>query len=312
MGGSESSHGGRKVSFGLDEREQVRVLQGIRLTEDVVNRMKESQRDSQRSPHLPSGTAQFSTAAEGKPKSPTGIQPPTASNSGQKATVAEQELYRRYEQEQALVQEELLRLAKREREAAGEVLSTALQRERSSTNEERKRAAQLAVELQGREAELKRQEAFYKEQLARIERKNAEIYKLTSEQYQEAATKAEEWIKRRNIDPVCASLQSEILKCYQENQREVLKCSELAKEYQRCVSAAQKALPCVVAALFLQGVPEEHLRNHSLLPKNACYTRSRTKHTSSPVSWLMESRAAGCSAVFLWLALEGFCKCGSF
>ncbi|XP_052535228.1 MICOS complex subunit MIC25 isoform X3 [Tympanuchus pallidicinctus] len=286
MGGSESSHGGRKVSFGLDEREQVRVLQGIRLTEDVVNRMKESQskRDSQRSPHLPSGTAQFSTAAEGKPKSPTGIQPPTASNSGQKATVAEQELYRRYEQEQALVQEELLRLAKREREAAGEVLSTALQRERSSTNEERKRAAQL----------------------------NAEIYKLTSEQYQEAATKAEEWIKRRNVDPVCASLQSEILKCYQENQREVLKCSELAKEYQRCVSAAQKALPCVVAALFLQGVPKEHLRNHSLLPKNACCTRSRTKHPSSLVSWLMESRAAGCSAVFLWLALEGFCKCGSF
>lgn len=151
-------------------------------------------------------------------------------------------MYRRYEQEQALVQEELLRLAKREREAAGEALSTALQRERNSTNEERQRAAQLAMELQGREAELKRQEAFYKEQLARIERKNAEIYKLTSEQYQEAATKAEEWIKRRNTDPVCASLQSEILKCYQENKCEVLKCSELAKEYQRCVSAAQKEL----------------------------------------------------------------------
>lgn len=31
MGGSESSQGGRKVSFGLDEREQVRVLQGIRV-----------------------------------------------------------------------------------------------------------------------------------------------------------------------------------------------------------------------------------------------------------------------------------------
>ncbi|XP_015730477.1 MICOS complex subunit MIC25 isoform X2 [Coturnix japonica] len=247
MGGSESSQGGRKVSFGLDERDQVRVLQGIRLTEDVVNRMKESQskRGSQRSPYSSSGTAPSSTAAEGKPKSSTGIQPP--GNSDQKATVAEQELYRRYEQEQALVQEELLRLAKREREAAGEMLSTALQREWNSTNEERNRAAQLpadldawAMELQGREAELKRQEAFYKEQLARIERKNAEIYKLTSEQYQEAATKAEEMIKRRNTDPVCASLQSEILKCYQENQREVLKCSELAKEYQRCVSAAQK------------------------------------------------------------------------
>ncbi|XP_064309825.1 MICOS complex subunit MIC25 isoform X4 [Phalacrocorax carbo] len=215
MGGSESSHGGRKVSFGLDEREQVRVLQGIRLSEDVVNRMKESpqsKRDNQRSPRSSNGTAPSSPAAEGKPKSPTGIQPPMASDSGQKSSAAEQELYRRYEQEQALVQEELLRLAKREREAASEALTTALQRERNNTNEERQRVAQL----------------------------NAEIYKLTSEQYQEAATKAEEWIKRRNTDPVCASLQSEILKCYQENKREVLKCSELAKQYQRCVSAAQK------------------------------------------------------------------------
>ncbi|KAM6300825.1 LOW QUALITY PROTEIN: MICOS complex subunit MIC25 [Aegotheles albertisi] len=252
MGGSESSQGGRKVSFGLDEREQVRVLQGIRLSEDVVNRMRESpqsKRDNQRLPRSSNGTAPSSPAAEGKPKSPTGIQPSMASDSGQKSSPAEQELYRRYEQEQALVQEELLRLAKREREAASEALNTALQWERNDTNEERQRVAQLpvdldawVVELQGRESELKRQEAFYKEQLARIERKNAEIYKLTSEQYQEAATKAEDWIKRRNTDPVCASLQSEILKCYQENKREVLKCSELAKEYQRCVSAAQKAL----------------------------------------------------------------------
>ncbi|XP_027556685.1 MICOS complex subunit MIC25 isoform X3 [Neopelma chrysocephalum] len=231
MGGSESSHGGRRVTFGLDERDQVRVLQGIRLTEDVVNRMKESsqsKRDSQRSPRASNGTSPSSLAAEGKPKS-AGIHPPMSSDSA-----AEQELYRRYEQEQALVQEELLRLAKREREAASEA------RGRNSINEEKQTTAQLAVELQGREAELKRQEAFYKEQLARIERKNAEIYKLTSEQYQEAAAKAEEWIKRRNTDPVCANLQSEILKCYQENKREVLKCSELAKEYQRCVSAAQK------------------------------------------------------------------------
>ncbi|XP_068019904.1 MICOS complex subunit MIC25 isoform X3 [Melanerpes formicivorus] len=241
MGASESSQGGRKVSFGLDERDQVRVLHGIRLTEDVVKRMKESspsKRDNQRSSHSSSGTGPSSPAAEGRPRSPIGVQPPPASDSGQKSSAAEQELYRRYEQEQALVQEELLRLAKRESEA----LNTALQQERSNSKEERQRAAQLAAELQGREAELKRQEAFYNEQLARIERKNAEIYKLTSEQYQEAATKAEESIKRRNTDPVCANLQSEILKCYQENKCEVLKCSELAKEYQRCVSAAQKEL----------------------------------------------------------------------
>ncbi|KAF4799388.1 hypothetical protein TURU_054611 [Turdus rufiventris] len=138
-----------------------------------------------------------------------------------------------------------------------------------------------AMELQDREAELKLQENFYKEQLARIERKNKEIYKMTTEQYQEAATKAEERIKKerrylsweeqgysecmnssgefggsfkqavqteieigrkRNADPVCVNLQSEILKCFRENKSEVLNCSELAKEYQRCVSAAQKLL----------------------------------------------------------------------
>ncbi|XP_067400391.1 MICOS complex subunit MIC25 isoform X3 [Emydura macquarii macquarii] len=256
MGGSESSYENRKVSFGLDEQERVRVLQGIRLSEDVVNRMKETpqpKRD-QRSSSLPSpssyGTASSSQATEGKPKSAIGIHPPTASSSGRKPSEAEEDLYKRYEREQALVQEELLRLAKREREAASECLSTTLQREKNSTNEERQKAAQL----------------------------NAEIYKLTSEQFHEAATGAENQIKqrpdlaysvgggeedlkswiscvhslpshwtaekqrRRNTEPLCAGLQSEILKCYQENKHEVLKCSELAKEYQRCVSAAQKEL----------------------------------------------------------------------
>ncbi|NWI50099.1 MIC25 protein, partial [Calyptomena viridis] len=122
-----SSHGGRRVSFALDEREQVRVLQGIRLTEDVVNRMKESsqsKRDNQRSPRAANGTAPSSIAVEGKPK-PTGI----LGSVGCFDTLW-------YEQEQALVQEELLRLARRERESASEA------RERNSI-EERQKVAQL-------------------------------------------------------------------------------------------------------------------------------------------------------------------------
>uniref|UniRef100_A0A8C3RKW4 Coiled-coil-helix-coiled-coil-helix domain containing 6 n=1 Tax=Chelydra serpentina TaxID=8475 RepID=A0A8C3RKW4_CHESE len=248
MGGSESSHGNRKVSFGLDEQERVRVLQGIRLSEDVVNRMKETSqlKGDQRPSSFPSpssgGTASSPQTAKGKPKSTTGIHPPTASSSGRKPSEAEEDLYKRYEREQALVQEELLRLAKREREAGSECLNTTLQREKNSTNEERQKAVHMARELQCKEAELKRRDAFCKEQLARIERKNTEIYKLTSEQFHEAATGAENHIKGRNTEPLCAGLQSEILKCYQENKHEVLKCSELAKEYQRCVSAAQKEL----------------------------------------------------------------------
>ncbi|XP_074861350.1 MICOS complex subunit MIC25 isoform X5 [Carettochelys insculpta] len=248
MGSSESSYGNRKVSFGLDEQERVRVLQGIRLSEDVVNRMKErpqlkgDQRPSSYSSSSTYVTASSPHAAEGKPKSTTGIHPPTASSSEQKLSEAEEDLYKRYEREQALVQEELLRLAKKEREAASEHLNTILQREKNTTYEERRKAAQLVRELQCKEEDLKRQDAFCKEQLARIERKNAEIYKLTSEQFHEAATSAENHIKRRNTEPLCAGLQSQILKCYQENKHEVLRCSELAKEYQRCVSAAQKEL----------------------------------------------------------------------
>ncbi|NXF73670.1 MC25A protein, partial [Sclerurus mexicanus] len=139
----------------------------FQLTEDVVNRMKESsqsKRDNQRSPRASDGTAPSSLAAEGKPKSTEIFLC--------MCCMHQEYIVDGYEQEQALVQEELLRLAKREREAASEA------RERTSIKEERQRAAQRpadldawALELQGREAELKRQEAFYKEQLARIEKK---------------------------------------------------------------------------------------------------------------------------------------------
>ncbi|XP_028575036.2 MICOS complex subunit MIC25 isoform X5 [Podarcis muralis] len=214
MGGGGSSHGNRKVSFEMDEQERVRVLQGIRLSEDVVKRMKEpfQPKRDQRSPSLSSPPLSRST--EGKCKTSTEIRPPTADNLGRKPSEAEEDLYKRYEQEQAMVQEELLRLAKREREAANESLNVSLQRERNTTNEEKLKAAQL----------------------------NSEIYKMTLDQYNEAVTNAEDQIRRRNTQPICANLQAAILTCYGENKHQVLNCSELVKEYQRCVRLAQKEL----------------------------------------------------------------------
>ncbi|NXU78296.1 MIC25 protein, partial [Oreotrochilus melanogaster] len=111
-------------------------LHVFQLSEDVVNRMKESpqsKRDNQRWPRSSSGTAPSSPAADGKPRFPTGFY---FSFRNPAPNV-------RYEQEQALVQEELLQLAKREREAASEALNTVLQQERNSTDEERQRVAQL-------------------------------------------------------------------------------------------------------------------------------------------------------------------------
>ncbi|ELK30596.1 Plexin-A1 [Myotis davidii] len=102
----------------------------------------------------------------------------------------------------------------------------------------------IASELENRESELRRHNAFYKEQLARIEKKNAEMYKLSSQQFHEAASKMEGTIKPRRLEPVCSELQAQILHCYRDHLHEVLLCSDLVKAYQHCVSAAHK--PSVV------------------------------------------------------------------
>ncbi|XP_069592392.1 MICOS complex subunit MIC25 isoform X2 [Ranitomeya imitator] len=246
MGGTESS--GRRVSFGLDEEERVRVLRGVRLSDDIINRMKELQRGEQ---HRTSRTnpSHQTLPPGGQPESGgKGSQRSSAGGAGQ-PTYAKDELYRRYEKEQAIIQEELARIAKREREAAQEQYSSAVLREKNYTNQERRRAEHLpadldewAKELQHKEEELKKLDAFHKEQLTSIEKKNLEIYKMTAEQFHTAATNAEFRVKKRSYDPVCMNLQSNILKCYTENRQELLNCSDLAREYRSCVREAQKNL----------------------------------------------------------------------
>ncbi|OCT83350.1 hypothetical protein XELAEV_18025889mg [Xenopus laevis] len=248
MGGSEST--GRKVSFGMDEEERVRVLRGVRLSDEVVNRMKDSNLPSKdQSTSAASGTTSGPTtfpskagpsASHSASTSKDGVHKPTATGVGHQ--YAEEDLYRRYEKEQALIQEELARLAKREREAAHERLSSSVLREKNITSQERRKAEHLAKELEQKEAELQRLNTFYREQLNSIEKKNLEIYKLTAEQFHTAASNAELRVKQRSYDPVCMDLQSNILKCYAENKQERLNCSDLAKEYGKCVSAAQKNL----------------------------------------------------------------------
>ncbi|XP_069499481.1 MICOS complex subunit MIC25 isoform X3 [Ambystoma mexicanum] len=249
MGGNSST--GRKVSFGLDDEDRVRVLRGIRLSEDVVNRMKDSQQLTS-----PSNSGSFTAAPEEKCHTSDAGSDKQSQSHGQMPKESEEDLYKRYEREQVIIQEELARLAKKERDAARENLSSNMLREKNLTNDERKKAAYLAQQLDLRDAEVKRLDAFHKDQLARIEKKfsvrasgntniwdeNAEIYKLTSDQFHTAATNAEQRVKPRSYDPVCNDLQSKILTCYQVNGQEVLNCSDLAKQYRRCVTDAQKTL----------------------------------------------------------------------
>ncbi|KAG7271818.1 hypothetical protein CRUP_017895 [Coryphaenoides rupestris] len=163
--GGSSSSPSRSVSFGLDEAEKVTVIEGVKLSDDVLRRMREAQ------------------ASEGKrppPHTPDHQKPPPIAE-------MQEEMLKKFEQEQAQVQEQLARLAQREKErhsaaaaaaAAGggglaEVPSSLIM-EQGKAHEEQEKAKILPAEL----------DAW-----------NLDNYKQTSEQYTQAATKAESHIR---------------------------------------------------------------------------------------------------------------------
>ncbi|XP_028637585.1 MICOS complex subunit MIC25 isoform X2 [Grammomys surdaster] len=272
MGSAESAEA-RRVSFEMDEEERVRVLQGIRLSESVVNRMKDCSQPSAGEqpapglgpapsspvpivpePTIPVPTAPTPTTSVPTSLSPSVCGPPegtykapqtdfkvfSAESGGGLQSSAVKEDLKKFQQQQAAVQDELVKVAKKEKEAAEKHLKASLPKKKVRPTHEQQQSARLARELENREAELSRRDTFYKEQQGRIQEKNAELYKLSSQQFHEAASKAESTIKPRRVEPVCSGLQAQILRCYRDHLHEVLLCSDLVKAYQHCVSTARK------------------------------------------------------------------------
>ncbi|XP_006861287.1 PREDICTED: coiled-coil-helix-coiled-coil-helix domain-containing protein 3, mitochondrial [Chrysochloris asiatica] len=220
MGGTAST---RRVTFEADENENITVVKGIRLSENVIDRMKES--------------------------SPSGSKSPRYSG-GYGASVSEEDLKRRVAEELALEQarkesekQKRLKQSKeleRERAAANEQLTRAILRERVHSEEERSKAKHLVKQLEEKDRVIRKQDAFYKEQLARLEERSSEFYKVTTEQYQKAAEEVEGKFKRYDYHPICADLQAKILQCYRQNAQQTLSCSALAAEYMQCVNRAKQ------------------------------------------------------------------------
>lgn len=235
MGSGESTS--RRVSFGLDEDDRVRILRGVKLSEDVLQRMRNQ---SQTPDPRPSTQTKESLGQETRTSSASDAPPPKS----EPRTFADnkEELRKRYEQQQAIIQEELARIAHKEREAARHDITRAVQRERAQTRQESEKAKQLGKQLEKKEAELKALNAFYREQIAQLEKKNEERFKMSAEQFHTAASRSEASIKPRNVEPVCTNLQAQILNCYRENRAQTLQCSDLAKEYMQCINAAKKNL----------------------------------------------------------------------
>ncbi|XP_059925390.1 coiled-coil-helix-coiled-coil-helix domain containing 6b isoform X3 [Gadus macrocephalus] len=134
MGGNGSAS--RNVSFGLDEEEKVTVIEGVKLSDEVLRRMREAK------------------ASQGKGSPPhADHQKPAPSPS---VAEIQEEMLKKFEQEQALVQEQLARLAQREQErdsptalaaVGGNNVTSAMIMEQGRTHEELEKAKILPAEL---------------------------------------------------------------------------------------------------------------------------------------------------------------------
>ncbi|XP_037628542.1 MICOS complex subunit mic25a isoform X1 [Sebastes umbrosus] len=257
MGSGESTT--RKVSFGVDDEDRVRILRGVKLSEDVLQRMKgvaniapERTSSSTSSPPKDTGAPRSpSSSSSSRPQqSPQHRAPPSTQSSTSKPASYAKDEQRRYERQQTILKEELAKVAQREKEAAREEMTKAMTRERQHKRQETENAKKLsadeinvmAQQLQKKDSQLKALDAFYKEQLEQLEKRGSERYEQSKDEFHQAASKTEANVRSRNTDPVCSGLQAQILSCYRENRDQTLRCSDLAKEYQRCINAAKKNL----------------------------------------------------------------------
>ncbi|XP_061912613.1 MICOS complex subunit mic25-b-like isoform X1 [Entelurus aequoreus] len=219
---------GGKVSFGLDEEEKVTVIEGVKLSEDVLRRMRDAQgsgssKNSQQDAHKTSN-----------------LKPTRAST-----TEVQEEIRRNFEKQQALVQEQLAILA----QTVGlDHPSPSVIMEKGKAWEEQEKAKMLPANLDAWSRQLERKEQelvslsnFYKNQLEILENRNLDAYQQTTDQYKQAASKAEAKIRPRQTPSLCTELQAQVLQCYAENPQQTLLCSSLAKQYMSCVQQARKS-----------------------------------------------------------------------
>ncbi|XP_015484068.1 MICOS complex subunit MIC19 isoform X1 [Parus major] len=229
MGGGGST---RRVTFEADENENITVVKGVRLSDSLIDRMKE--------PSSGSGRQHRGSANDEELKKR--IAEELAVERARRETEAQK---RRLKQEQMYIRDEFGKLLERERISSNEHLTRAILRERAATEEERQKAQRFDIEtkarqLEEKERELKKHDAYYKEQLARLEERSAQFYKVTTEQYQKAADEVSSRFKRYESHPICGELQDKILQCYREHAQETLSCSALASQYLHCVNHAKQ------------------------------------------------------------------------
>ncbi|NXO13524.1 MIC19 protein, partial [Oriolus oriolus] len=163
MGGGGST---RRVTFEADENENITVVKGVRLSDSVIDRMKEPS---------PPGRQHRGSGAVNDEDLKKRIAEELALERARRDSEAQK---RRLKQEQMYVRDEFGKLLERERISSNEHLTRAILRERAATEEERQKAQRFARQLEEKDRELKKHDAYYKEQLARLEERVKHFFSL--------------------------------------------------------------------------------------------------------------------------------------
>ncbi|XP_032076431.1 MICOS complex subunit MIC19 [Thamnophis elegans] len=191
MGGGESVP--RRVTFEADENDNITVVKGIRLSENVIERMKEPSSPGGKTPKKLGSSSHTSIGGVGVNEEE--LKKRIAEELAFEQARREAEAQKRLKQNPPSVQDEVAKALDRERAASSEHLARAVLRERASAEEERMKSQLLAKQLQEKEKELKKHETYYKEQLNRLEERSSQFYKVTTEQYEKAVNEVKSRFK---------------------------------------------------------------------------------------------------------------------
>ncbi|XP_048357434.1 MICOS complex subunit MIC19 [Sphaerodactylus townsendi] len=208
MGGGGSAQ--RRVTFEADENDNVTVVKGVRLSDNVIERMKEPSPPSGRPQQKP-GSGRHGVGG-GAPVNEEDLKKRIAEELALEHARRDAETQKRLKQGERHSRDEISKVLERERAASNDHLARALFRERAVNEEERMKAQILS----------------------------AQFYKVTTEEFQKAVNEVDARFKRYESHPVCADLQSKIFQCYQQNSQQTLSCSALASEYLKCVNHAKQ------------------------------------------------------------------------
>ncbi|XP_053263466.1 MICOS complex subunit MIC19 isoform X2 [Podarcis raffonei] len=205
MGGGGSAP--RRVTFEADENDNITVVKGVRLSENVIERMKDPSSASGRSQKSGSGGHGL---VGGTSVNEEDLKKRIAEELALEQARRDAEAHKRLKQNQMHVRDEISKVLERERAASNEHLSRAILRERAATEDERLKAQLLAKQLEEKDRELKKHDAYYKEQLARLEERSSQFYKVTTEQYQKAVEEVDArfkaWLAEEDRSPFASSV----------------------------------------------------------------------------------------------------------